>query len=485
MSYYSLADFLEDLGRAGDLLRVQPQVDSALEVAEITDRVARHGRQALLFAAVRDRAFPLVTNLLATEARICRSLGAQHPEDLTHRVAQCVHAADTEGWLDKIKGTASRAELRKLEPRVVRTGPCQQVVRLGADVDLTRLPALQCHPAEFGPIITTGQVLTTAAHSPARRVGRHDLRILDRNRLVAAWFPHDDLARCFDGYRERHRAMPVAIAIGGHPAALLAAMAPLPPDSDRLLVAGLLRGKPLDIVRCRTIELEVPAEAELVLEGTIDPDDPGDETGPLVGPGGTQIPSRRMPVIHVSAMTHRTNPVFPAIVPRGEPDEASTALALLHRAFLPLVQTSAPELVDYHLPTFGAATHVAFVSIHKDYAGQARKVASVLWGLRQLMFAKLLLIVDADVDVRQPEQVWSAVASRADFGRDLILQSGPPDPTDPAAEPGVLGQRLAIDATRKLPEEGPRQSPAASEMPHDLRRLVSQRWPEYRLGEPA
>jgi 4-hydroxy-3-polyprenylbenzoate decarboxylase len=237
------------------------------------------------------------------------------------------------------------------------------------------------------------------------------------------------------------------------------------------------------LVRCRTVELDVPAEAELVLEGFVDPDAPGEATGPIAMPGGHFLPSRVMPVVQVSAITHRSNPILPAIVPGSGVDEASTIERALHRVFLPLVQMAVPELVDYDLPAFGAAGRVALVSMTKSYAGQARKVASALWGLRQLMFVKLLVVVDADVEVRDPEQVWSAVATEVDFGRDVVLQSGPPDLRDPAAMPGALGQRMLLDATRKLPEEGDRQSPAAVEMPEELRRLVSRRWSEYGLGD--
>lgn len=483
MAYASLADFLEELGHAGELLRVGCEVDPSLEVAEISQRIATFGGKALLFGALRDRQFSLVTNLLASEARLGRALGVARLEELTDRVAQLVYAPAADGWMEKIKALPSRAELRKLEPRTVRSGACQQVVRLGGDVDLTRLPALQCRPSELGGVLTTGQLVVATADTASRRVGCHPLRIVDRHRLVVGWLPEDDAARCWEGYRERQERMPVAVAFGGDPAAWLAAMAPLPPDSDRLAFAGLLRAKPLDLVRCRTCELEVPADAELVLEGYLDPKEPAEETGPLAASGGYELPSRPMPVMQVTALTHRSNPVLPALVPGRAGDEATLLVRLLHRVFRPLVQASVPELVDYELPAFATGARVAFVSIQKSYAGQARKVAGALWGLRQLMAVKLLVLVDRELDVRDPQQVWAAVASEVDFGRDLIVSSGPPDLSDPAALPGALGQRLAIDATRKLPQEGLRQSPPSAELPEGVRRLVSRRWAEYGLGD--
>lgn len=483
MSYHSLADFLEELGQAGQLARVSSEVDPVLEIAQISDRVARTDGKALLFGSVRASGFSVVTNLLADPGRICRVLGVESAEELSQRIGQLLRSVETDGWIEKIKGTATRADLRKLEPRIVRTGACQQVVRLGADVDLGRLPALQTRPGELGRIITAGQLLTSPIEPGGRCVGRHSLRILDRSRMVVAWSAEDDIARCWEGYRQRRLPMPVAVVLGGDPALLLAAMAPLPPDHDRLAFAGLLRGKALDLVRCRSLELEVPAEAELVLEGFVDPDQPEEETGPIAAPGGYLIPSRPMPVMHVSAITHRSNPVFPAIVPGCSSDETNAIQRVLHRVFLPVVQSAVPELMDYDVPTLGVSGRVVLASIAKSYAGQARKVACSLWGLRQLMFAKLLVIVDADVNVRDPQQVWSAVAARTDFGRDLLFVQGPLDLADPAAMPGSLGQRLAIDATRKLPDEGARQAASPAEMPDEIQRLVSLRWAEYGLGE--
>lgn len=483
MAYASLAEFLEELGHAGELVRVGVAVDPVLEVAEISHRMASAGGKALLFGVLQDRQFALVTNLLASEARLCRALGVQHVEELTERVRHLVQAPEADGWMEKIKALPSRAELRKLEPRAVRVGACQQVVRLGADVDLTRLPALQCRPSERRGVLSGGQVLVATADTASRRVGRHDLRILDRNRLVVGWGPEEDTARCWQGYRERHERMPMAVALGGDPAMLLAAMAPLPPDSDRLAWAGLLRGKAVDLVRGRTIELDVPAEADLILEGYLDPNEPEEETGSLAVAGGFERPSQPRPVMQVTALTHRSNPVVPALVPGRTLDEATLVLRLLHRVFRPLVQASVPELTDYELPAYATGGRVAFVAIQKSYAGQAHQVAGALWGLRPLMGVKLLVLVDREVDVRDPQQVWSAVAAQVDWGRDLLLRPGPPDWSDPAAPPGALGQRLAIDATRKWPEEGPRQSPPAAELPEEVRHLVSQRWAEYGLGE--
>ncbi len=276
--------------------------------------------------------------------------------------------------------------------------------------------------------------------------------------------------------------MPLAVVLGGDPAGLLAAEAPLPPGADVSAVAGLLGGKPRELINCRTIELAVPADAEIVIEGFVDPSEPPVEVGQLVTPSGHCRVSPLTPVMHVTALTHRANPVLPAMIPGRPPTEATVIRRALHRIFLPLVRLAIPELVDYDLPSFGAARHVVVISIRKTYAGQARKVAHAVWGLRQLMFARLLVMVDEEVDVRGPEAVWSAVSDHVDPAADVVFQEGPSDPLDSVAPPGALGRRMALDATVKLPGERRYTNGQRAETPEEICRLVTERWKEYGLG---
>ena len=482
MSYHCLADFLEQLGQAGELVRVEAEVDPVLEAAEITDRISHARGPALLFGAVRGHEFPLLTNLLGTEGRICLALGVKSLDEVALRIAELAHPAEPEGWFEKITGAPTRGALRRLPPRTVKTGACQQVVRLGGDVDLGELPAVQSRPMEAGRVITAGQALTADAETGSRCVGRYDLRLLDRNRLAACWSGHDDPARLMVGYGERKERMPLAVSLGGDPAGLLAAMAPLPPDADVSALAGFLRQKPCELVKCRTAELEVPTDAEMIIEGYVDPAEEPVDVGLLTTSGGTYRRPGPAAVMHVTALTHRANPVFPAIVPGMGRDETCVLNRALQRVFLPLVRVAIPELVDYDLPAFGAARHWAFVSIRKTYAGQARKVAHALWGLRQTMFAKLLVIVDDDVAVDDYRQVLSAVSSQVDPGRDVLVCPGPPDPLDPAVPADGLSDRIALDATAKLPEERRGERPGRAQMTEGIRRLVSDRWPEYGVG---
>ncbi|MHB9050227.1 MAG: UbiD family decarboxylase domain-containing protein, partial [Pirellulales bacterium] len=313
MAYRSLAEFLEELDAAGELARVGAEVDSALEIAEITDRVSRAGGPALLFQQVRGHAMPVVTNLLGTEARLCRALGIASLEELTDRVAAIVHPpAASEGWFASLRPAPDYAALAKLPPKTVKAGPCQQVVRLASDVDLDELPALKCRPLEAGHSLPRARLFSRSAETGARHVGAYDLAPLDKNRLAVLWHAPQAGPGLLAEYARKRERMPAAVVLGGDPAYDLATAAPLPPEVDPLLFAGLLRGKSIDLVRCRACEVEVPADAELVIEGYLDPAEPPVEVGPWAAVTGFYGPPCPAPVLHVTAMTHRANPVFPA-----------------------------------------------------------------------------------------------------------------------------------------------------------------------------
>jgi 4-hydroxy-3-polyprenylbenzoate decarboxylase len=283
--------------------------------------------------------------------------------------------------------------------------------------------------------------------------GRFDLVRIDRTRLAVCWAAHDEHARLLSEYRARSQKMPLAVVIGGDPAFLLAASAPLPPGGDVCAVAGLLREKPLDVVACRSVDLDVPAEAEIVLEGFIDPMEQLAVAGPLCGPMGHPTLSRPAPVMQVTAVTHRANPIYAVMVPGRPPHEAVTVARAMQRVFRPLARLAMPELVDYDLPEFAAARLWAAVSIRKTYPGQGRRAAHAAWNLPAIKFAKVLVIVDGDLDVHGHQQVLTAVAANVRPGRDVLVEDGPADPFDPATPSGTLGQKMALDATRKLASE--------------------------------
>lgn len=453
MPYRCLTDFLEDLGHAGELNRVEGSIAPSLKAAEIIARSAALGGAALLFGEVQSHDIPVLANLLATETRICRALGVASLDEAVESVGRLLETAAPEGWFERLKSGAQPVALASVAPRKVKAAAAQQIVRLGSDINLNELPLLQVDQGEAGPAITAAVVLSAEPDSHRPTFARFDLQRLDRARLAVCWSDYDEHARLLGEYRVRSQKMPLAVVIGGDPAFMLAASAPLPPGSDVCAVAGLLRGKPLDVVACRGGDLDVPAEAEIILEGFVDPAQPPVVAGPLCGPTGHLTRPRPVPVMQVTAVTHRANPVYAVMVPGRPPHEACAMARAMQRVFRPLARLTMPELVDYDLPEFGAARHWAAVSIRKTYAGQGHRAAHTAWNLPASRFAKVLVIVDADVDISDHQQVLAAITSHMRPGRDVLINQGAADPFDPAAQTDSLGERMAIDATRKLPEE--------------------------------
>ena len=482
MTYRCLAEFLDELGQSGELVRIETPVDPILEAAEIANRLTRAGGPAVLFGAPNGHEVPLVANLLGTEKRICRVLDVSSLDDACQAISELVSPRKPTGWVERIKPGASISALDGLLPKSVRTAACQQVVRLGSDVDLGELPVPQSLPEESVRTITAGQVFTAGRDSPSPHVGRYDIRFVDRDRMAVRWHDHQGPARQLAEYRLQDKRMPVAVVLGGDPAGLLAAMTGHVSESDVLALGGYLRRKPWELVACRTVAMSVAADAEIVIEGYIDPSEPAVEIGTVCTPSGHYTAVDPQSVIHVTAVTHRTNPVFPAMAAGSPPTEETVVTRSLQRIFLPLVQMAVPELVDYDLPDFAAARHLAFVSIRKTNVGQTRSVAGRLWGLAPLMCTRVLVIVDEDVDVRDSAAVWAAVSLNTDPDADVFFQQGAPDPLDPAAGPGPLVRMMAVDATVKLPGERQTPAPRPATMDEEIQRLVSSRWEGYGLG---
>lgn len=464
MPYRCLADFLEDLSHKDELARIEEPLDPALEIAHFAKRAITEGGRALLFADLTGFDLPVAANLLATERRICHALGVDSLNEISERIFRLLDAGAPEGWLERLKGGAQTVAIAGVVPREVKSAACQQIVRLGSDIDLGELPILSCaadtpparpretNEAEAVPSRTISSAVVFSAEPDSHRpvAGRFDVPWLDATRLAVCWAAHDEHARLLGEYRARNRKMPLTVVIGGDPAFLLAAAAPLPSSGDVCAVAGLLRQKPLEVVACRSVDLTVPAEAEIVIEGYVDPAEPPVAVGPLCGPTGHAALPTMVPVMHVTAMTQRANPIFATMVPGRPPHEGTTVARAMQRVFLPLARLAMPELVDYDMPEFAAARHWASVSMRKTYAGQARRAAQAAWGLQPMRWAKMLVVVDDDIDVRDHQAVLTAMTANMNPARDILIDQGPADPFDPAATPGMLGQRMAIDATRKL-----------------------------------
>ena len=489
MPYKSLADFLEELGQAGELARVEAEVDPVLEIAAIAARASVADGPALLFTRVKGCDFPVVANLLAVPGRICRVLGVRSLSDAAARVARAVGPGEAPGLLERL-GIGGQGRLDQLAPRQVRSGPCQQIVWLGDDIDLGRLPLVQAGEGEAGPAIHAAAILTAEPDSHRPLVSRSTLQPVGRDRMAVGWAPWDEPAQWLLEYRRRGQRMPVAAILGGDPAFLLAASALVSPGVDAPALAGLLRDKAIDVVEGRSIELHVPAEADIVIEGYVDPADPPVEAGPLVVPLGCYTTPRSLAVMRVTAVTHRANPIYwasaagvtwPAAWDRPETGtgtspqpvpqathadrlgasphfgtgrhEIAVIDACMARIVGPLVRAALPEIVDYAMPEYGAGRHWAVIAIHKTYAGQARRVAAAALGLRQFAAAKVVVVVDDSSPLAADGHCERAISLHVAPARDIFTLAGPADPYDPASAPGGLGQKVIIDATSKLPEE--------------------------------
>lgn len=487
MPFDQLSEFLAALQNGGDLVRIKAEVDPVCELTEISEQLGRShpdGGPVLFFENVRGSRLPVAANLLGSPRRICQALGVESFDAAAQRLAALLAPDVPDGWRDSLRLIPRFTQLAASPPRAVKAGPCQQVVKLGKDVDLGELPIPQFWPGETARTLTAGQVYLRTLETGTRKIERYPLEVRGRDELLLHWTPHHDGRRLFDRWRAAGQQMPLAVVLGGDPLLTYAAGAPLPSHTDGLLLAGLLRGRGVDVVRGRTVELEVPAHAEFVIEGYIDPHEAPAAAGTVAAPTGFLAPHDTLPVMHVTAMTHRANPVLPVIIPAGPPSEEHWLAKLTERLLVPIVRLVVPEVCDLHMPWAAASRNLLFVSIHKDFPRQARKVMNALWSLRPLMTIKTIVVVDADVDVRDEHQVWHAVGANIHPERDVTLTDGPGDMDDHAAPFRCVGSKLGIDATAKTEHEGhPRAWPARLAMPDDLRRQVAARWEEFGLPE--
>ncbi|MCA9116856.1 MAG: UbiD family decarboxylase [Planctomycetaceae bacterium] len=484
MSGQTLTDFLAALDDAGDLIRIPAEVDPQLELAAIVRAVTsqRDPAPAILFEKVRGSTFPAVANLYGSHSRLCRILRTQDFDELADRIGSLLRPEFPDGWLDAVRLVPRFAELARIPPETVSTGDCQQVVRMGRDVNLFDLPVPQFWPGEAGPSLTAGQVFTVDPETGARNVGLYPLEVRNRTSLIVHWNPRQGGWRHFQAWKAAGRQMPVAIVLGGDPAGLFTAGAPLPASADECLLTGLLTGERVSLVRCRELELTVPASAEFVIEGRIDPAAPLETAGPLAGPTGSYRLPEELPLLEVTALTHRSNPVFPILVPGADSPETHWTGRAHERLLLPFVRLLCPEVVDLHQPLHGAFRNLLFVSLKKVYPWQARRVMQALWSFPPLMSTKIIVAVDDDVDVRDESAAWRTALASVHPGRDTFLSDGPGDVCDHAAPEHGLGRKLGIDGTRKLPGEGhPRTWPEPLISSPDMDERVRLRWADYRI----
>ena len=473
-----LRDWIALLEREGELVHVSAEVDPDLEITEIVDRTVKAGGPALLFEQPKGSAHPLLINQFGTERRMCLAFGVEKLDDIARRVSEVLEMQPPQGLMEKVRGLQKLKSIADSRPKTVGRAVCQEIVLRGDDVDLGLLPIQRCWPGDPAPFITLPAVITHDPQTGGRNVGMYRMQVIDRNTTFMHWQIHKD-------GRADHLAtdgrIEVAVALGLDPITAYSASAPLPKHIDELMLAGFLRGEPVELVKGVSVGVEVPTRAEIVLEGYIEQDEVGEE-GPFGDHTGYYTAAEPFPVFHVTAMTTRKEAIYPSIVVGKPPQEDAWLGKATERIFLPAVRTTLPEVVDYDLPIAGVFHNCCIVSIRKQFPGHASKVMHALWGLGMLSLTKCVVVVDANVDVHDYEQVLFYAGANVDPKRDVILSEGPLDHLDHAPERQFFGGKLGIDATVKWPEEGARPWPDEIEMSTEIKELVDRRWTEYGLG---
>ena len=480
MAFTDLREFVARLETLGRLRRITAPVSRDLEITEIVDRVSKTsgaGNVALLFERVEGSRMPVLVNAFGSEQRIALALGVDRLDELGERVAKLLDARLPGTFGERLRKLGTLIDVARASPRRVDTAPCQEVVETAAP-SLAELPVLTCWPGDGGRYITLPAVFTRDPVTGARNVGMYRLQVFDDRTLGMHWQTHKG------GAEHEHRAtsrMPVAIALGGDPALIYAASAPLPPGIDEVVFAGWLRGSGLDLVRCRTNDLEVPAQAEIVLEGWVDPTERRLE-GPFGDHTGYYSLAREYPVFHLTAITRRARPIYPTTIVGRPPQEDYWLGKATERLFLPIMRLMLPEIVDVNMPAEGVFHNLVIVSIRKRYPGQARKVMHALWGMGLMMLAKTIVVVSEHVNVHDLSEVAWRATGNIDPRRDLVILDGPMDDLDHAALRHRFGGKLGVDATEKGPLDDVAQPwPEEIRMSAAVRERVTRRWKDFGL----
>ncbi len=476
MAYKDLQEFIKRLEKLGELKRIKEPVSPELEITEITDRVCKMHGPALLFENIPGYKMPVLMNAFGSFKRMSLALEVPNLDSLGQEIIDFIEAEAPDTLIKKLKMVPKLKRMANAMPKMTNKAPCQDIVLKGEEVDLGILPVLKCWPEDGGPFITLPVVFTRHPETGIRNVGMYRMQVYDKNTTGMHWHTHKGGAHHYRVAERLGRDLPVAVAIGPDPAMTYAATAPLPDDIDEVLFAGFLRESPVELVKCVTVDLEVPATSQIVLEGVVKPGERRIE-GPFGDHTGYYSLADEYPVFHVTCMTMRHDAIYPATIVGQPPQEDCYMAKATERLFLPMIKKTLPEIIDMNLPMEGVFHNLAFISIDKRYPGHARKVMNALWGLGQMMFCKIICIFDKEVDVQDLGQVLWRLGNNIDPRRDIVFTDGPVDALDHASPLPHYGSKMGIDCTRKWKEEGfERQWPDVIEMTEEVKRKVDSIW---------
>ena len=480
-----MREFIAELERRGLLKRIRTQVDCELEITEITDRVSKmegNKNVALLFENVKGYDMPVLMNAFGSMERMAIALGVNEVDDIANRIREILKLPyiSLQNKLDLVK-IIPQAKKAINFPKYVKKAPCQEVI-IKDRPDIEKFPILKCWPDDGGRFITLPLVFTKNPKTGKRNVGMYRLQVYDGQTTGMHWHIHKNGAENFRAHKELGKdRIEVAVAIGGDPVLTYAATAPLPRDVDEMVFAGLLREKAVEMVKCVTVDVEVPAHSEIILEGYVKLDELRRE-GPFGDHTGYYSLADDYPVFHITCITHRKNPIYPSTIVGKPPMEDCYIAKATERIFLPFLQEQIPEICDINLPLTGVFHNCAMVSIKKTYPQQAKKVMHAIWGMGQMMFTKMIIIVDSHVNVQDENEVWWRVFNNIDARRDIVMVDGPLDVLDHSSPTPNWGTKVGIDATKTWPSEGhTREWPDEIVMSDDIKKMVDLKWKDLGL----
>jgi 4-hydroxy-3-polyprenylbenzoate decarboxylase len=479
LAYKDLQDFIRYLDERGQLKTICAEVDPELEITEITDRVSKKYGPALLFKNVKGSPYPVLINAMGTYERMSMALGVEKLDDIGNDIEEFIDMSNYLGLMNKVKSLPRLARLATIFPiKLPSKGACQEVIE--SEPDLTTLPVLKCWPGDAGRFITLPLVITKDPESEIQNMGMYRLQVYDRNTTGMHWHLHKDGREIYEKYKQIGGRMPVSVALGCDPAITYSATAPLPKMIDEMMFAGFLRKSPVKLVKSITNDIYVPADAEFIIEGYVDVNEDLRLEGPFGDHTGYYSLADYYPVFHVTCITHKKSPVYPTTIVGKPPMEDCYMGKATERIFLPLLKMQFPEIVDINFPLEGVFHNCVIVSIRKRFPGHGKKIMYSLWGMGQMMYTKMIIVVDENVDPQDISTVAWKVFNNIDAGRDVVVSEGPLDALDHASNLPHYGNRMGIDATKKWPSEGyTREWPDDIEMSEDIKQKVTRRWAEY------